>query len=567
MSIKNRFATAVATASLLAGLFGSAFVPSVSAAIVESPSTVLPKYTTLIEGGDVHQAGTAKSFGFESSNSDDLAVDADTWIDVALYSAGASGAGTTGYDFTAPKNSNVELKAVSSNPLVNIGWGYDNDTTDGDADLFVDAVDCTGDITVGTSSTYKSIKGTNGPGADSDETFHLCLAGETDTTAATSTITVTVNGVVASTFTVTAVGPLASLTASITDTYKYIAEGNAYRNSWFTVIGKDANGTTINGSDDSVWNGGIYLYGWEGNPENKQGDVIDQLGGGMSGDYSYVIGDGSAEIYFDLYDNTCAEESGTGEGDGDAGTSYSLKFADDSSDADVVSNAIAITCTLNSDGARVTALTPETLTGARNYNEGSSGNSYATDDLVGLVATVVDADGKPLGDGADFVDFSWDVDSADSLLDATIGYEDELPWYSRKVIGGDFIAATLDPVVSRDGSFTYVITAYNSDLGADDAVEKSFTNKYTVAQGANGVLTRTRNAAKTIAVFTADMGEDAAYDIVTFFVELKSGKVVEYNRLSNADGVATLTLAKRNTKIVVFADYLGATNQVTARFR
>ena len=32
MSIKNKFATAVATASLLAGLFGSAFVPSALAA-------------------------------------------------------------------------------------------------------------------------------------------------------------------------------------------------------------------------------------------------------------------------------------------------------------------------------------------------------------------------------------------------------------------------------------------------------------------------------------------------------------------------------------------------------
>jgi len=124
----------------------------------------------------------------------------------------------------------------------------------------------------------------------------------------------------------------------------------------------------------------------------------------------------------------------------------------------------------------------------------------------------------------------------------------------------------LSPDVTRDGRFSYVFTALDSDLDTDDDVEKAFSNTYTVGQS-DGVLTRTRNAAKTVAVFRADMGEDAAYDIVTFFVELASGRVVEYDRLSNADGVATLTLAKRNTKIFVFADYFGVTNQVAARFR
>jgi hypothetical protein len=548
------------------------------------------------------QADTAKSYGFASATSHDTDMDpaggqtndANTYVDIALFTAGAAGLGTTKLDLTAINNVDTILKATSSNANVNVGWAYDNDTTDtlpadlaggvgdaGDADDAgdgsVDAVACTGDISVGTNSSIKDVTGSNNAGGQSfpvgdilvgaaSGVFRLCLTAETATTAATSTITITWGGAVVSTFSVIAVGPVASLTASITHGYKYIAEGNNYRNSWFTIIAKDANGTQINGSDDSVSNDSVDVYAWEDNPLNKQDETVDPFDGtSMSGDYSNFMGDGSSDIYYDLEADTCLAATGPGEEDGDAGSSYTIKFADAASDADVVSNAITITCTLNSSGARVTALTPEALTGARDYNEPNSGTDwFKKDDLLSLVATVVDADGKPLGDGADDVNFDWEVTSGDTLLDASIGYESVVA--GRTVRGGDFIAATLNPNVTRDGRFTYVITALDSDLDTDDDVEKAFSNKYTVGQ-TDGVLTRTRNAAKTVAVFRADMGEDAAFDIVTFYVELASGRVVEYDRLSNADGVATLTLAKRNTKIYVFADYLGATNQVAARFR
>jgi len=598
MSIKNKFATAVATASLLAGLFGSAFVPSAAGVVVTDPSTVVTKYTTLTAGGEMQQAGTAKSYGFNSSESHDTDMDpaggqtnsATTYVDIALFTAGAAGSGTTKLDLTNINNVDTILKASSSNANVNVGWAYDNDTTDtlpadsdvggadDDGDGSVDAVACTGDISVGTNSSIKNVTGSDNAGGQSfpvgdilvgaaSGVFRLCLTAETVTTAATSTITITWGGAVVSTFSVTAVGPVASLTASITDGYKYIAEDNRFMNSWFTIIAKDANGTQINGSDKTVSTEYVDVYAWEDNPLNNQDEMVDPFDGSSdSGDYSNVMGDGVSPIYFDLQADTCLEATGPGEEDGDAGSSYTIKFADDAADADVVSNAITITCTLNSDGARVTALTPEALTGARDYNEPNSGTDWSKkDDLLGLVATVVDADGKPLGDGADFVDFVWEVTSGDTLLDATIGYMENGDG-SRKVVGGNYIAATLSPDVTRDGRFTYVLTALNSDFDADEAVELAFTNRYTVGQS-DGVLTRTRNAAKTVAVFRADMGEDAAFDIVTFYVELASGRVVEYDRLSNADGVATLTLAKRNTKIYVFADYLGATNQVAARFR
>jgi hypothetical protein len=60
VSIKNKFATAVATAGLLAGLFGSAFVPAARAAAGDgfgsTPSTAILEVT---EGGWYSSTGVA----------------------------------------------------------------------------------------------------------------------------------------------------------------------------------------------------------------------------------------------------------------------------------------------------------------------------------------------------------------------------------------------------------------------------------------------------------------------------------------------------------------------------
>jgi hypothetical protein len=557
MSIKNRFATAVATASLLAGLFGSAFVPSASAAIVESPDVVLAKYTTLTEGSEVHQAGTAKSFGFQSLDSDDGAVDANAYIDIALYSAGSSGEGTTAYDFDdTVKNENVQLKAVSSNSNVNVGWAYDNDEDPASTEA------CNGDITVGTTSIFTDIEGIDGAGLDNDETFRLCFAGETDATAATSTITVTVDGVVATTFSVTAVGPIDSLTASITDGYKYLAEDNDYLDEWLTIVAKDAAGVQINGTSTSVSNEELTLDDWTDNPENQYGDQMGFFQSSMDGD---TIGTGTAYTGYDVETDVCYADSGEGD-DGDAGFSYTLKVEDDS--GDVVSNGITITCTLNSDGARVTAVTPEvaSASGSKNANGGLTYNETAagSDDDLTISATVVDENGAPLGDGADCVDFDWDFEG-----DADLEWTDN---DCMDATGGEVEIGYLEPDTTRFGRFTYIVTALDSDLAitaaGDDAVEKAFTKTFTAVNSAStATLSKVRNAAKTTAVFTADMGEDAAYDVVTFTVELKRGIVVEYNRRANANGVAKLTLSKRNTTVYVYASYLDDTNVLKCVFR
>ena len=573
MSIKKKFATAVATASLLAGLFGSAFVPSAMGAVILPVDTVVAKYTTLTEGPEVKQAGSAKVFGFQTEDSDDGAVDADAYIDIALFTAGAAGAGTDELDMTDADNAAAVLKATSSNSAVNVGWGYDDagadaagedgadvDLLNDDADTFADAVACSGNITVGTTSSVKEVTGSDNDATPSG-VFRLCFASETVTTAATSTITITWDGAVVATFTVTAVGPVASLTASITGGYKYVAEDNNAIDAWFTIIAKDAAGVQINGASTSISNETVTVSDWADQVENVQESQIVALGANID-----TIGTGTSEIGYELESGACTEESGAGEDDGDAGSSYALKFEHTTAGGDdVVSNAVTITCTLNSDGARVTAVTPEATSGSDSYADAAANG----DGKLELVATVVDANGTPLGDGAAILssndtgmNFGWEFDG-----DADLNYDRIL---GQDATSGLLLFADMDPGTNRFGRFSYTLTATDSDLSTDagEEVEKEFAKTYTAINSADpATITKVRNAAKTSAVFTADMGEDAAFELVYFTIEKANGNVVEYARRANAIGVAKLTLSRRNTTIYVYASESADTDVIKCVFK
>jgi hypothetical protein len=102
----------------------------------------------------------------------------------------------------------------------------------------------------------------------------------------------------------------------------------------------------------------------------------------------------------------------------------------------------------------------------------------------------------------------------------------------------------------------------------EDPVEKTFTFTYTAINSADPVtISKVRNAAKTQAVFTADMGEDAAYEIVYFTVEKANGTVAEYGRRANAIGVAKLTLNRRNTTVYVYASEVDDTDVIKCVFK
>ena len=579
--------TAVTTAGLLAGLFGSAFVPAAQGAgRTSGDATVKAKYTevTVEATGNVDAIGTSTSkFQVESSLSSAggrtvdgtvLAGDHFVWN---LFTAGAAGAGTTAL-VVGPGDT---LKATSSNSAVVVAWAYDNAGTPDTCDD-LDGVDLTN--TDGAFSASDSVTDvipfgkdyaadnagavdTNEDDYKADSDYVLCVAAKTATSAGTSTITVSYNGTTAGSITVTAVGPVASLTASIADGYQYIAEDNEILASWIKVVAKDAAGTVINGAANSASAEALALEDDEASlPENAQGEIIEAfLETGTA-----LTDANPISASFNRYSvaaGVCAEDSGSAanpEGDGDAGKSYSFKFV---SVNDVVSNAITITCTLNSDGARITKITPEATTGDLDYDDGLGG-----DNLISVVATVVDAAGRPLGDGADAgVDFN-------ETLALDVVHDAELAETITAVafVGGEYEVFTIDTLITLTdaGRYAYSITLSSIDLSVDagDEIEKKYSFAYYAVDGEayTATISRTMNKAKTQATITADMGPELGMTAITFTAELPSGATRTYKRKANADGIAVLRLNMRNRIVEVYAvdgNDTVITDPITVRFR
>jgi hypothetical protein len=587
VSIKKKFVTAVTTAGLLAGLFGSAFVPTAYGAGRTPAAADQPKakYTVVGDldfdgdanltdtnfGGDANKddrdgLGSAIThdedkdvYGFTSDASDVTVAEDNATISFTFYTDGAAGLGDT-------ELTTADVKAVSSTSKIQVAWAYAS--ADGAATT-CEALD-------GATTLFAISDEINSAAGNAKGSYDLCLAAAEDDTAATGTIKVyagladTGEYVLMKTITVTAIGPLASLTMSITDGYKYVANENSELAGWLSVIGKDANGTVLNGATGTVSTTAlaVTLTEYADNPENADGEAIDFFDD-ADGNSSTADADGGITEYA-LEEDTCNE----GDGDeilGDEGKSYSLKIEDVT--GDVVSNAIVITCTLDSSGAIVTKVTGEAASGAQVFDDGATG-----DDEFAFTGTVTDADGRPLGDGAVAVDFDWSFE-----FKVTNGLDEE--WDDLGAVaalGGTIELGQLDntdgagaanPDFGRLGRHTMSLTAANSDLGADagDEVEKVFTVVYTATASDDTALTVTRNAAKRIATVKADMGEANSLERVEFTVELASGEIKVFVRRANADGVATLTLSRRNTTVYVWAAMEetgdGQTDIVKVRFR
>jgi hypothetical protein len=133
------------------------------------------------------------------------------------------------------------------------------------------------------------------------------------------------------------------------------------------------------------------------------------------------------------------------------------------------------------------------------------------------------------------------------------------PIAAGEIVGGEIVLADMDDGFDfgRRGKFTYTVTVAAPDLGDTDEDALTATLTY-VASGSDDVtISATRNAAKTRATISADMGEDNAYSRVEFVVELANGNVKTYTRRANDAGVAVLTQSRRNTTIYVYADLTG----------
>jgi hypothetical protein len=514
--------------------------------------------STIAEDAKLKEGATNK-FGFQSATSNATLADNAVALTVNVKSAGAAVV------------ADADLKAVSSNSAVKLAWAYDEagaaasclkmDNTTGSGQLNAFA---TSDIVLNVPDT------TDGTGD-----YRLCFAGATSTSYGTSTVTIsaaaaeTEDWVVLKTITVTAIGPVATLDLAITDSYRYVAEDNVKRDEWLTLIGKDAAGTIINGATGSISAGfdlPTDITEDTGNPDHNDGDTAINF---FSGSAVADDADGASTLY-DLLANTCLSDDDADYTD--AGTTFALSVANAA--GTVTSNSISVTCTTNTTGvARVTAVTAEATTGAKVYNETATGS----DDYLDLYATVVDEDGRPMGDGAAAVDFVWTLDGAAAIEEEFIDYgaedptvdEDAAGTYTddldNRAVGGKVKLGVLCETVTtracvagidfgRLGKFTYTLEAADSDLATTTNVAAEFVVTYTATGEDATSISRTRNAAKTRATITADMGEANAFERIEFYVELANGNVKTYTRRANASGIATIVQVRRNTTVYVYAD-------------
>ena len=585
MSIKNKFATAVATASLLAGLFGSAFVPSALAGRASSTPVVKPAVTEAYAGSDVTSAATttatnagkARVFGFYSGDnaggdasgqvgaSTKTTANDDASIGFELFSATTSGVGSTLFDFSLADGRDLDLSATSSNSGVLVAWAYDA--------AGANAV-CTDLDGVGAATTFAATDTVSGvsPKFDtgSQAKFYLCLAAASGTTAATSTITVKANGITAVTVTVTAVGPIASVTLSAVDG-KNVAEENDDVADFWQIVAKDAAGTVINGKTASTTRAAgvstldLDFINDSDNPENAAGTVIDTL---YNGDVSTAYS-GYAQ-YFALDDDICQADSGLAaggeaEGDGDAGKSYALKVAFDA-DTEILSNSVTILCTGGWLGATVSSVSADVTSGDLVY-EDADGNHD-----IYITGVIKDSAGRLMGAGLVLDDGAVKSASSD-FTGSSLSFETEYETNGN----GEIAIGDLQPDVASAKKYAYSVTVYvnaGSYKLADGttnvlnvtAVTKKYSLTYTASDtdATSIVPTVKKNAAKTRATITVDCGVSDSMELVDWDVELANGDLIPYTRKANIDGVVKLSLSKRNTTVRVQAYCTDGDSEVKA---
>lgn len=640
VSITRKVLTAVTTAAMLAGLFGSAFVPSVMAA-GQASSSGIPKATkTDVEhigwtesSGTIHKWATGKYAFLAGESNMDENPDYDSSLGFQIYDT--NGDAITSLD---------SLKAVSSNPDILVSWEYfaatDNPSADGvgywdgngedgadgdhtDATAIVDSdgfarsfrgtcADLDTDY-FGTTSLVTDVNQSNDwqngfdgldagdtIDANGDGTYVLCIAAASEETAATGTIAVTANGVAVKTISMTAVGPIDSLTISKANGFNYVAEDNSFLEAAMKIVAKDAAGTVINGGAGTPWTAQLDGYcgefyglteaaiarldahaGWgdgamdtdvcgydydltqnrtyadfdpaiSTNSDHQNGDEV-YFFEDDNEDWQYS--DGSNDEYepqdtglqwVDLEANMCASDP-SGEGNGDAGHVLSLKLrVDDNAGADdVTSNAMSITCTGDADSAKISGLSAEATSGLLDYDEAAPG-----DDLLRITGTFTDAAGRPLGDGASSINlaplFEGESDAFTADLDWTAAGPD------LTAVKGVAKVGTLSPIVPVARTYKYTITLQANDIAAVGAGDC-----YTDVDG-DGVLADDTDCVAKDYAFTYKASVNATDFVVT-------GKVFRNAARTRARVVVNLGLDYIGSMVDFDLEYMNGNVQQVSR--
>jgi len=562
--MKNKVSTAVVTAGLLAGILGSAFAPAAKGRdTVTTTSPIKPSLTTIDWNG------------FNNYNADDASFSAysgEVFTDVAYDYEDSDylGYGSSNYDFyfevftkvdgdLAEELTTADVKVVSSNSKILVALADNNSATDNCDDDALQAYYNTTDVQTDLTP-------------DDGSSFNVCVKPAAEDTAANGTIKVyagiPVDGannatyVLVYTINVTFMGPVATLTQSIADGYKYVANDNSTLNGWLKIVGKDANGTILNDASDTPSDGdALYDDTWDsyafteatGNTKHHNTDAVDYFYWDSYDNLANFMEDDTlsdAQQYFDLEDHTCNSANTDYYDAGDEGKSLTLKVAyttdalnlgDGTLRTTVTSNAITITCTLDNGDDKITGISATVTSGTGKNPVDANG-----DDLAGaIVATVTDSAGRPMGDGGS--DYTWSYDNTAAgwmnvSTDTTPG----------EPVGGELELATFSPSnIPAFKKYTYTFKVNDADRGTAGAQAKSATLSYTAINPTT--IKAVLNKAKTSAVVTVNFGADAAGEYAFLVVETATGKQTEYRKMANASGVATWTLNLRKQTVYLSA--------------
>ncbi len=541
MSMKKKLVTAVTAASLLATVFGSSVFAAGRPTPTPAPTGFpIAKYTLIpTEGAALTQAGETAVFGFYSDDADVAVAEDTATLTYKFFVAGANNLGTT-------ELTTADLRAVSSNSNILVAWAY---ADNGDAAV-CEELDFDASTDPDTATKFVTTDIVEGVADGNPGEYTLCVAAKTATTAATGTITVSASKVTdaASSWvtmksvTVTAIGALKSLELSLTTGYKYVAGANAAIDKALTLVGKDANGTVLNGATGSI-TAGVALSGIvesADNAENADGEAIPFFTN--SSDEPVAVGAtnaGSMRL-FDIDAAACT----VGNGDdvlGDVGRSYSIAVED--STGLIVSNAISITCTGDGSEAVLKSVAAEvTSFKGKTYQSATGGSTFK------IIGTIVDENGLPMGDGANAMDFG--VETFTGLAGLTVaGLDVDLA--ESEVVGGKAQIATLAPTNMAYKTHRYSIKVADSNLGSTEDVAKTYSMTYAVSNPTT--ITVKMNAARTVATVTVNFGADAEGESAYLEVETETGSVKTYRKIANASGVATWTIALRRQTVYMTA--------------
>jgi len=584
MSIKNKFVTAITTAGLLAGLFGSAFVPSASAVSIDQDDT----YMFVDSNGDAEdgyvdynneEAGPHDSGENASYVDTEWKLELASWAEYgtpeakfcgryyAQYSECDQYDNSVGFYIETAGDNALEvadLSATATGGKVRFTWAMSSNN--GQRDCWDN--DNVWSTTSATATNFDSTR----DDWYGDGYYFLCISPVSKSTLGTSTITVKAEGITIASFTVRVLGDLHSISLSTTDGQNRVAaDNNAYGNFW-TIVGKDAAGQAINAVGDSFWHeiedwtGETLIQGVE-DVYNVNDDEIDFFQDDDLGEYQ----SGRSGLESDV----CTED--------DAGEVYGAYVQMEARGGGVIeSNTFNITCTGDVADYEVVGIQHETGYAMILEGEADWDASDAAEDDGGVVegqievwAKLVDADGRVLGvDGSSGFSF----DSIDYAYD-----DDQLNFdeYTSQVLGGGYVLiGDYVPDVDTAKKYEIEVTIEQSDSDLDDFVG----SVYYLVRAIDSDYTITfewRNAAKTKGRWTVTWGLECSNSLVYFDWTNRNGtKGTMVNgasplvRRADFDGVARLTLAKRNMRIFVtayacddFSDEPSELTDVMHRFR